>query len=143
MICEYVAKCKKKLDLINVEFARNIGKDKFFADHRKLLREAKTSVDQLYASQFLTNHNKRSIQGHCIQVFGVEGQINEVKLVDNGLYISRTLGSLRLPTSEADLYKARVILERLMCMKKMALSNRNHHIELENNKVINSKSMNQ
>lgn len=130
---------KKTVNLINVEFARNIGKNKFFADHRKLLREAKNGVDQLYAGQFLTNHNKQSIQGHCNQVFGVEGQINEVKLVDNG----RTLGSLRLPTSEADLYKARVILERLMCMKKMALSNRNHHIELENNKVINSKSMNQ
>ncbi|KAI7903430.1 uncharacterized protein BX663DRAFT_411176, partial [Cokeromyces recurvatus] len=61
---------------------------------------------------------------HCIQIFGVEGQINQVKLVDDGLYISRGLGSLFLPTCGRDMYKTRILLERLMSMKKMAISNR-------------------
>ncbi|KAG1449398.1 hypothetical protein G6F56_008653 [Rhizopus delemar] len=102
-----------------------------------------SSVDQLYLSLFLTNHAKRSIQGHCIQIFSIKGQINQVKLVNDGLYVSRGLGSLRLPTCWGDMYKARILLERLMNMKKLALSNRDHHIEMVNNKTIISKSMNQ
>lgn len=103
---------KATVDLINVEFARNVGKVKFFADHRKILWEAKNSEDQLYNSPFLSNHTKWSTQGHCIQIFGVEDQRNQVKLVDDGLYVARGLGSLRLPTCGSDIYKARILLEQ-------------------------------
>lgn len=76
-------------------------------------------------------------------MFGVEGRINQVKLVDGGLYVSRRLGSFHLPTCGRDMYKTRILLERLMNMKKMALINRDHHIKVVNNKAINSKFMNQ
>lgn len=112
-------------------------------DHRKLPWEAKNSVDQLYNSPFLSNHTKRSINGHYIQIFSVEGQMSQVKLVDDGSYVVRWLGSLRLPTCGSDMHKARVLLERLMEMKKMAQSNRDHYFKMVNNKAIKSKSMNQ
>lgn len=130
---------KATVDLINVTFARNVSKGR----HRKLSREAKNSVDQLYNSPFLSNHTKRSINGHCIQIFGVDGQMSQVKLVDDGSYVVRWLGSLRLPTCGSDMHKARILLEQLMEMKKMTQSNRDHYFKMVNNKTIKSKPMNQ
>jgi hypothetical protein len=48
--------------------------------------------------------------------------MNEVCLVDNGLYVATRLGSLRLPSSGADLRKARVLLDRLFDLKKVILT---------------------
>lgn len=61
----------KVVDLVSVEFANNSGKDKYFADHRKLLREAKTNIDQFYKSPFLSRKSKKNIGGHCIQIAAI------------------------------------------------------------------------
>ncbi|KAG1222336.1 hypothetical protein G6F35_005370 [Rhizopus arrhizus] len=87
----------KVVDLVSVEFAKNSSNDKYFSDHRKVLREVKINIDRFYRSPFMKRRDKRNISGHCIQIARAEGQINQVCLVDNGLYVASRIGSLRLP----------------------------------------------
>ena len=47
-----------------------------------------------------SKYNTRSIS---VQIACVEGQINDLRPVDHGLYLSTKVGSLRLPTSGVDL----------------------------------------
>lgn len=49
----------------------------------------------------------------CIQIAGNQGEITETRLMDDGLYISNKIGSLRIPSGPADLNVLRVLLERL------------------------------
>lgn len=105
------------VDLACVEFAKNNNDNKFYSDHRKILREGKTVVDQFYRFSDLKSREKRSIAGCCIQIAGVEGQVMNVRLVDQGLYVASRLGSLRLPSSHTELRKMRTLLERLFSLK--------------------------
>lgn len=89
----------KTVDLINIEFAKTLENSKYQLDHRKILRESKTIADTFYKNPNLDVRYKSNIQANCIQVTGVEGQVFVVKLVDNGLYVSQKVGSLRLPSS--------------------------------------------
>jgi hypothetical protein len=102
---------------VNIEFSNNTQDDKFFSDHRKIIREAKNIGDVYYRSPFLKKTIKRSVQPLCIQIAVSEGQILAVKLVQNGLYVATKIGSLRLPTSGIDLRKIRTLLERLSYVK--------------------------
>jgi hypothetical protein len=52
------------------EFANNLKDDKFHADHRKILREAKTIGDQFYSSPFLKKRIKRNIRTVAVQIAG-------------------------------------------------------------------------
>ncbi|KAG1417628.1 hypothetical protein G6F58_005424 [Rhizopus delemar] len=109
----------KVVDLVSVEFAKNSSNDKYFSDHRKVLREVKINIDRFYRSPFMKRRDKRNISGHCIQIARAEGQIKQVCLVDNGLYVASRIGSLRLPSSQTDLRKARTLLERLFTLKQI------------------------
>jgi hypothetical protein len=112
----------KVVDLVSVEFAKNISNDKYFSDHRKVLREAKINIDRFYRSPFMKRRDKRNMSDHCIQIARAEGQIKQVCLVDNGVYVASRIGSLRLPSSQTDLRKARTLLERLFTLKQIILN---------------------
>lgn len=91
---------------------------KFHSDHVKILREGKTIADQFYKFPGLKNKEKKVIAGCCIQIASVEGIVTNVKLVDDELYVASRLGLPRLPCSQIDMRKARVLLERLFSLKK-------------------------
>ncbi|KAI7903228.1 uncharacterized protein BX663DRAFT_433690, partial [Cokeromyces recurvatus] len=57
------------------------------------------------------------IISYSVQIAQVEGQINSLCLMDNGLYVAIKVGSLRLPTSGHELRHARVVLKRLYNLK--------------------------
>lgn len=48
------------LNLLSIEFAKDNSSDKFVADHRKVLREAKVNVDRFYRSPFLNSKIKKN-----------------------------------------------------------------------------------
>lgn len=129
------------VDLACVEFAKNNRDDKFYSDHRKTLREGKTVADQFYRFLGLKSREKRNIAGCCIQIAAVEGRVMNVKLVDQGLYVASYLGSLRLPTSQVEMKKTRVLLERLFTLKRNLLYLKNLLQKLEFDKSSESKSM--
>jgi hypothetical protein len=52
---------------------------------------------------------------------GVDDQAMNVKLVDQGLYVTSQLGTLRLPSSHIGMRKVRVLLERLFTLKRNLL----------------------
>lgn len=110
----------KTVDLLAVEFVKDTDANKFHTDHRKVLREAKVNANYFYRSKHLDDRTKRSIRGQEIQVAGVEAQMNEVKLVDNGLYVASNSGSPLLRSCGADLRKLRTVLERLLTLKALA-----------------------
>lgn len=107
----------------------------------KILREGKTVADQFYRFLGLTSREKRNIAGCCIQIAGVGGQVMNVKLVDQGLYVVSRLGSLRLPSSQVEMRKTRVLLERLFTLKRNLLYLKNLFQKLEFDKSFDSKSM--
>ena len=129
------------VDLACVEFAKNNHDGKFYSDHRKILREGKTAVDQFYGFLGLKSREKRNITGCCIQIAGVEGQVMNIKLVDQGLYVASRLGSLRLPSSQVEMRKTRVLLQRLFTLKRNLLYLKNLFQKLEFDKSFDSKSM--
>ncbi|CAO3646502.1 unnamed protein product [Mucor hiemalis] len=90
------------VNLACVEFAKNNRDDKFYSDHRKILREGKAVADQFYSFPSLTSREKRNVAGCWIQIAAVEGQVMNVKLVDQGLYVASRIGSLRLPSSQVE-----------------------------------------
>ncbi|KAG0168165.1 hypothetical protein DFQ28_000181, partial [Apophysomyces sp. BC1034] len=110
----------KIMDLINIEFANTTQDWKYHVDHRKILRESKVMADIFYESPFLKPRYKRNIKVHSIQIAGVEGQVVNVGLADNGIYVASKLGSLRLPTSGLEMRKARTLLQRLFDLKRDA-----------------------
>ncbi|KAG2207475.1 hypothetical protein INT47_004223 [Mucor saturninus] len=75
----------KTVDLINVEFAKDTNSNKFYADHRKVLHEAKVNADFFYRNTFMKPREKRNISVPCMQIGGIEGHESEVQLVDNSL----------------------------------------------------------
>jgi hypothetical protein len=127
--------------MVCVEFAKNNHDGKFYSDHRKILREGKTVVDQFYGFLGLKSREKRNIAGCCIQIAGVEGQVMNIKLVDQGLYVAGRLGSLRLPSSQVEMRKTRVLLQRLFTLKRNLLYLKNLFQKLEFDKSSDSKSM--
>lgn len=60
------------MDLLCVEFAKNTSNDKYFADHRKALREAKVGVERFYRNRFMKARQKRNTSRYCIQIAGTE-----------------------------------------------------------------------
>ena len=82
-----------------------------------------------------------SISQDFIQIAAVEGQVMNVKLVDQGLYVASHLGSLRLPSSHFEMKKTRVLLERLIILKRNLLYLKNLFQKLEFEKSFDSKSM--
>lgn len=62
-----------------------------------------------------------------------------IKLVDQGLYVANRLGSLRLPSSLADMRKTRALLQRLLTLKKNLLYLKNLFQKLEFDKSSDSK----
>ncbi|CAO3694759.1 unnamed protein product [Rhizopus stolonifer] len=129
------------VDLLCVEFAKDHGSKKFFSDHRKVLREAKMNADRFYKSHYLHPRDKRNIKGHCVQIAGPAGQISEVKLVDNGLYVASHLGSLRLPSSQTNLRDLRTLLERLFTIKNILITQKAYYISIEHLEQADKKSM--
>lgn len=105
------------MDLINIEFAKRLEDSKYHLDHRKVLCESKIIGDLFYRDLQLKSRYKRNIKPHCIQITSVEGQVVDVQLIDNGLYVASKLVSLRPPTSPLDLINARTILKRLWTLK--------------------------
>lgn len=105
------------IDLINGEIASVTDPHKYFQDDRKIIREGKNMNDYFYRSPYLTTTQKESVKATCIQIMGTEGEITSLRLVDDGLYVNNYLGSLRLPSGEADLKNVRVLIERLLDVK--------------------------
>lgn len=123
------------LDLLYVEFAKDGNNDKYFKDHRKVLREAKVNVDRFYRNNYLKpRKKKRTISDHCIQIAGTEENIGRVRLVDKGLYVANHVGSLRLPSP-------RTLLGRLFTLKDDLLSQHEHFDAMEHERVARKKSM--
>jgi hypothetical protein len=77
----------------------------------------KQSVGTNIVIKATSKQHQSNIKANCIQVTDIEGQIMNVELVGNDLYVASKLGSLRLPTSSLDLKNARTLLERLYTLK--------------------------
>lgn len=103
--------------MVNFEFASHAGNTKYSDDHRKVLREAKNIGDTIYKSAFVSKKKKETVNARCIQVASLEGEVIEVNLVDNGLYVARKIGALRIPSGALDLKVLRTALERLEKIK--------------------------
>ncbi|KAI8986951.1 hypothetical protein BDB01DRAFT_719708, partial [Pilobolus umbonatus] len=131
---------RKVYDLLGVEFAKDSNSNKFFVDHRKILREVNIIADRFY-SRFLKSREKRGIEGHSMQIAGPEGQFSSVKLVDNGLYVANHLGSLRLFFSTMDLRNLQTLLERLFTVKHILPSQKAFRETIEHNDFENRKSI--
>lgn len=56
---------------------------------------------------------KKELKTLSIQITGNEGEISETRLQDNGLYKSKKIGFLRLPSGSADLNCLPILFERL------------------------------
>lgn len=117
----------KIVDLINIEFAKTLESSKYHLDDRKILEESKIIADTFYKNPYLDFRYKPNIQANCIQVTGLEGQVVFVKLVDNGVYVSKKVGSLRLPFSPLNLANARILLQRLVHLKVSISHVRNNY----------------
>ncbi|KAG0738068.1 hypothetical protein G6F57_003033 [Rhizopus arrhizus] len=76
-----------------------------------------------------------------MQIAGIEGQVMSVHLIDQGLYMTSGLGSLRLSSSQIEMRKIRVLLERLFNLKRNLLYMKNCFQKLEFDKSSDSKSM--
>ncbi|KAI8344896.1 hypothetical protein EDC96DRAFT_449436, partial [Choanephora cucurbitarum] len=61
--------------------------------------------------------------------------------VDKGLYVANHVGSLRLPSSGADLRKARTLLERLFTLKHDICKQSEQFEAMENERVARKQSM--
>ncbi|KAI9262105.1 hypothetical protein BY458DRAFT_587989 [Sporodiniella umbellata] len=77
----------------------------------------------------------------CIQIAGNQGEITETRLKNDGLYISKKIGSLRIPSSPADLKVLRVLLERLDEVKRNAIHISNVHTMIQKDMVLKNNSM--
>jgi hypothetical protein len=110
------------IDLLNGEIASKTTGSKYFHDNRKIIRETKNIADQFYRSRYLTNSKKMKIKAQSIQIAGTEGEIAEVSLVENGLYINDRLGSLRLPSGPNDIDITRSLICRLLDIKVYSLT---------------------
>lgn len=62
---------------------------------------------------------------------GPVGQISEVKLVDNSLYVASHLGSLRLPSLQTNLRDLRTLLETLFTIKNVLVAQKAYYISIE------------
>ena len=76
-----------------------------------------------------------------MQIASIDGQVMSVHLVDQGLYVTSGLGSLRLSSSQIEMRKIRVLLERLFNLKRNLLYMKNCFQKLEFDKSSDSKSM--
>ncbi|KAI9344470.1 hypothetical protein BD770DRAFT_190131 [Pilaira anomala] len=128
-------------DVINVEFARNPDDTKYYGDRRKILRESKNNADFVYRSTCVKRTLKKKMKSLCIQIAGNQGEITETRLKDNGLYISNTIGSLRIPSGPADLNVLRVLFERLDEVKRNAVYISNLHAIIQKDMALKNNSM--
>ncbi|KAI9359732.1 hypothetical protein BD770DRAFT_442327 [Pilaira anomala] len=69
------------------------------------------------------NHNytekaKSINKPQSLRIACTEGEIHEVSLVDNGLYVDNRVGSLRLPGGTFDIDIARTLISRLFDVKE-------------------------
>lgn len=106
-------------DVVNGEFASIVtGEGKFFADHRKVLRESKLIVDSIAGD---TNTNRREIPRIIVPSFqatGLDGEIMVLKLPAPGLYTAQHIGSIPIPSDVSNLKWLRTkCIPRLMFMK--------------------------
>ncbi|CDH49465.1 hypothetical protein RO3G_06604 [Lichtheimia corymbifera JMRC:FSU:9682] len=112
-------------DVVNGEFASIVtGEGKFFADHRKVLRESKLIVDSIAGN---TNTNRREIPRIIVPSFqatGLDGEIMVLKRPAPGLYTAQHIGSIPIPSDVSNLKWLRTkCIPRLMFMKKHAIKN--------------------
>jgi hypothetical protein len=78
-------------DLIDFEFASNASSVKYHKDHRKILRESKNIGDYIYKQECIGRRKKESVNVRCVQVAAAEGEVVEIVLVDNGLYLQKKI----------------------------------------------------
>ncbi|CEP20152.1 hypothetical protein [Parasitella parasitica] len=114
----------KLFDLLNGEISKNQSSSKKFFDddHAKLCRESKIISDQFHSSPHVKNKDKQALKVRGIQLCGIEGEITQTSLVDEGLYTFSVLGSLRPPTSEDNFYRLRTSIKRLFEVKRSCLA---------------------
>lgn len=113
----------KLVDLLNGEIAKDqTNNTKYFDDHAKLCRESKIISDQFYSSPHVKNKEKKALKIRGIQLCGIEGEITETRLVEEGLYTFSVIGFLRLPTSKDHLYRLRTLIKRLFEIKRSCLA---------------------
>lgn len=113
----------KLFDLLNDEVAKEQNDDKkYYSDHTKLSRGTKIIADHFYSSRYVKAKEKRSLKVRGVQLADVEGEMIEVCLVKNGLYVLSVLGSLRLPTCQDNLHRLRSLIKRLLEIKRGCLA---------------------
>ncbi|CEI87434.1 hypothetical protein RMCBS344292_01847 [Rhizopus microsporus] len=128
-------------DVLNVEFARCADDTKYGEDRRKILRESKNNGDYVYRAACVKKKLKKELKSLGIQIAANEGEITETRLVDEGLYISKKIGSLRLPSCTADLKVLRVLFERLDEAIRNAVRISNIHVMITKDIILNKNSM--
>lgn len=56
----YLSSGGEVVGLLYAEFAKNTSNDKYFTNHRKVLREAKVDVDKFYRNSFMKARQKKN-----------------------------------------------------------------------------------
>ncbi|CEP18427.1 hypothetical protein [Parasitella parasitica] len=74
-------------------------------------------ADQLCRSQILRDAEKPRTKVQSVQIASTEGEVAEVSLVDNGLYVNNPLGSLRLPSGTYDIEMTSTLFCRLLDLR--------------------------
>lgn len=71
----------------------------------------KNNGDYIYKEPCIKKKLKMLLRYCCVQVAATEGEKTEVNLKDDGLYVAKKIGSLRLPSCPADIGVLRILFE--------------------------------
>lgn len=94
----------KTVDVLNGEFANSMqGPSKFFGDRRKVLREAKTIMDEMFEQEYMPLSEAKRLLVPTFQANGLDGEVTILRLVAPGLYVSQYKGSACIPNNVHDL----------------------------------------
>lgn len=86
------------------EFAPYTGVKKIKSDRSKLLVEAKTIFNKAIGLN-MSKHNESNLKIVNIQVIGLEAHVASVELLDNNLYLAKSIQSFTTPTTVTQLKK--------------------------------------
>ncbi|KAG2207473.1 hypothetical protein INT47_004221 [Mucor saturninus] len=125
----------KMVDLINIELAKDTSSTKLHADYRKVV------YFQAAGPLFTSGVSGPHIVLREAKIGGVKGQISEVKLIDNGLYVASHSGSLSPTSLQVDLRNLRILLRRLHAIKSQVLGMKASVKTMEHREKASKKSM--
>lgn len=108
----------KAYDVLNGEHANDVPDDnKYYAEHRKVLREAKDTLDCLFEKQYLPPTECKRLVVPSFQATGLDGEVMAVTLPVPGLCMTQRIGYLPIPSTASELKDKCKCIKRMLFMK--------------------------